>query len=476
MAGNQHWGHASSKDLYTWNNHPIAIFPGGPTEGIFSGSAVVDVNNTSGFFPNQTNGVVAIYTLNTPESESQHIAYSHDNGFSFTKYANNPVIAPGGTNPTQFRDPKVIWYEPTESWVMVVAFPIDFKVGIFTSPNLKDWTPASNFSHVGVTGLQYECPNLVEMRVEDSTDSDKPKYVMFISINPGGPLGGSITEYFVGTFNGTHFEADDARTRFTDFAKDNYAGQFFYGVPAEKDQISVNWASNWQYTNSVPTAGQEVGDGFRSVMSVPRGQYLKDLPRQGLTLISYPSNIMSIVESELAYEKSFGNGTLLVDYSAVKSGAVYFEANITGLTSRDSLQGAINFAISSSGSGESLTCGTDVGSGDVWFDRGRTTGFQNIFFNDKFSATALYNEKEGSWRLSAVVDRSIIEIFVNGGELGATSVFFPTQPLDLLMLRVHGLNHTATASVGVWALKAAWLDQAGPDGIVTGSNTTQVGV
>jgi beta-fructofuranosidase len=124
VAGNQHWGHATSKDLYTWMNQPIALFPGGPTEGVFSGAAVIDANNTSGFFPDQTNGVVAIYTINVPESQTQHIAYSHDNGYSFTKYENNPVIAPGGTNPTQFRDPKVIWYEPSEKWVMVVAYPI----------------------------------------------------------------------------------------------------------------------------------------------------------------------------------------------------------------------------------------------------------------------------------------------------------------------------------------------------------------
>ncbi|RMZ68161.1 glycoside hydrolase family 32 [Pyrenophora seminiperda CCB06] len=471
VAGNQHWGHATSKDMYTWTNQPIAIFPGGPTEGVFSGSAVIDANNTSGFFPAQSNGVVAIYTINTPDNQTQHIAYSHDNGFSFIKYADNPVIVPGGTNPTQFRDPKVIWYEPTKSWVMIVAYPIDFKIGIFTSPNLKDWTPTSNFSDHGLTGLQYECPNMVEMRVEGSKEGDEPKYVMLISINPGAPLGGSITEYFVGTFNGTHFQADDARTRLTDFAKDNYAGQFFYGIPANEDQIAINWASNWQYTQTVPTAGKEVGDGFRSVMTVPRRQYLKDLPRQGLTLMSYPRNIMSIAESQLAYEESVGNGTVFVDYSAIESGAIYFEANVTGLTTGDSLDGTINFAISSSVSGESVTGGTALSSADVWLDRGRTDGYQSPFFNDKFSATAIYNEFEGSWRISAVVDRSVIEMFLNGGELSATSVFFPTQPLDLLMVRFSGLNATVKASVGVWGLKAAWLDQADANGTVAGNAT-----
>jgi beta-fructofuranosidase len=470
VAGNQHWGHATSDDLYTWTNQPIAIFPGGPTEGVFSGSAVVDVNNTSGFFPNQTNGVVAVYTINVPENQTQHIAYSHDGGYSFTKYEQNPVIKPGGTNPTQFRDPKVIWYEDTQSWVMVVAYPVDFKIGIFSSPNLIDWTPHSNFSHYGVTGLQYECPNLVEMPVHGSNSSDS-LYTMLISINPGGPLGGSITEYFVGTFNGTHFDALDPQTRFTDFAKDNYAGQFFYGIPAGEDQVTINWASNWQYTNVVPTSGDEVGDGFRSAMTVPRGHYLKDLPRFGLSLISYPYNIMSIVDRELASNKSLNNGTVLLDYSDVESGAIYFEANITGLTTAASLAGSLNFTFSSSVSGESISGGTFISSGDVWLDRGKTDGFQSPYFNDKFSATGLYNEKEGTWTLSGIVDRSIIEVFLNGGELSATSVFFPTRPLDTMALRISGLNSTVTASVGVWALKAAWLDQANVNGTVSGNVT-----
>ncbi|EDU43975.1 SacC Beta-fructosidase levanase invertase [Pyrenophora tritici-repentis] len=475
IAGTQHWSHATTKDLYTWTNQPIAIFPGGPTEGIFSGSIVIDTNNTSGFFPGQDNGVVAIYTVNTPEQQTQDIAYSHDNGISFIKYANNPIIKPGGTHSNQFRDPKVIWYAPTESWVMVVAYPIDFKIGIFTSPNLKDWTPTSNFSNHGLTGLQYECPNMVEIPVEGAKEGDEPKYLMLISINPGAPLGGSIAEYFVGTFNGTHFEAEDSKTRLTDFAKDNYAGQFFYGIPSDKHQITIDWASNWQYTNEVPTAGKEVGDGFRGVMTVPRGHYLKRLPRQGLALISYPVNIKSIAEKELAYEKSLGDGTVFVDYSSVKSGAIYFEANVTGLTTGDSLDGTISFTFSSSKSGESVTGGTSLSSGDIWLDRSRTEGYQSPFFNDKFSATGLYNEADGSWKISAIMDRSIIELFLNGGELSATSLCYPTTPLDTLMVRVSGLNQTATASVGVWALKAAWLDQADVNGTVSG-NTTHGGV
>ncbi|KAF2795971.1 glycoside hydrolase family 32 protein [Melanomma pulvis-pyrius CBS 109.77] len=465
VAGNQHWGHATSSDLYSWTNQPIALFPGGPTEGIFSGSAVIDVNNTSGFFPNQKNGVVAIYTLNTPDRQTQEIAYSHDNGYSFIKYGGNPVI---DSNSTQFRDPKVIWHAPTERWIMVIAYSVGFEIGIYSSPNLIAWTHESNFTRHGILGLQYECPNLVEMPVSGRSDAST-MWVLLISNNPGAPLGGSITQYFPGSFNGTHFEAIDGATRLTDFAKDNYAGQFFYNIPASQDQISINWASNWQYTNVVPTAGE----GFRSAMTVPRGHYLTKLPRLGMSLISYPYNVSAVTEQELAYNSSLGNGTIFVDYSTVRSGALYFEANITGLTDSSSLAGTLNFTFSSAATGESVSGGTFLASGDFWLDRGRSSaGFLNPFFTDKFSQLGLYNGN-GAWRISGIIDRSIIEVFLNGGELSATSVFFPTQPLDLMTLSIKGINEKATTSVGVWGLRAAWLNEADVNGTVVGNVTRE---
>lgn len=463
VAGNQHWGHATSKDLLTWINQPIALFPGGPTEGIFSGSAVVDVNNTSGFFSNQTNGVVAIYTLNTPERQTQDIAYSYNSGYSFIKYENNPVI---DSNSTQFRDPKVFWHAPTERWVMVVAYSVDFEIGIFSSPNLIEWTHESNFSHHGLLGLQYECPNLVEMPY-NSSEQDAPStlWVMLISINPGAPFGGSISQYFPGTFNGTHFEAVDSTTRLTDFAKDNYAAQFFSGIPSSSSQISIGWASNWQYTNVVPTAQE----GWRSAMTVARDNYLVDLPRTGISLVSYPSNISAAVESEVAYNSSLGNGTLFIDYSTIGSKALYFEANITGLTD-SSLSGTLNFTFSSSATGEYVSGGTFISSGDLWLDRSHSSSWSNPFFTDKFSVTGLY-DGQGMWRISGIIDRSIIELFLNGGEYSATSVFFPTEPLDSLRVSVRGISESATASIGIWALRATWSDQADGEGWVAGNAT-----
>ena len=315
---------------------------------------------------------------------------------------------------------------------------------------------------------------MVEIRVDNGADGQpESRWAMVVSINPGAPLGGSVTQYFLGDFNGTHFIPDDALTRLTDFAKDNYAGQFFYGIPADQDQISLAWASNWQYTNVVPTAGQELGDGFRSAMSVARGHYLKNLPRQGLTMVQYPTNLEAVIDSELASNSSLGNGTVLVDYAQVESGALYFEANITGISGSDALDGTLNFTFLSSVSGESVSGGIILPADSVvWLDRGKTNGFDHPLFTDKFSYGALYDPTQQAYRLSGIVDRSIIEIFFNGGEAAATSVFFPTRPLDTMILKTAGLNDTVTASVAVWSLKATWLDQADSNDTVRGNVTT----
>lgn len=188
---------------------------------------------------------------------------------------------------------------------------------------------------------------------------DRTMWVLQISVNPGAPLGGSVSQYFVGNFNGTHFTPVDGVTRLTDFSKDNYAGQFFYGIPATEKQISFGWASNWQYTDLVPTGNTE---GWRSQMSVPRYQYLANVTAIGYNMFSAPYNIQSIFSQELAYNKSFGNGTILIDYSTVASGALYVEANVTGLTA-STLQGMINMTFISSVSGEFVAVGSPLDSG-----------------------------------------------------------------------------------------------------------------
>ena len=468
IAGNQHWGHATSRDLYRWDNQQIAIFPDNATQGIFSGSAVIDMNNTSGFFPNQTNGVVAIYTLNTPFLQTQDIAYSHDNGYTFVKYSGNPVLDIGSKN---FRDPKVIWHAPTQKWIMIVSYVREFTVGIFTSANLKNWTAASNFSGHGVTGNQWECPNMVEIPMEDS---NKTMYLLYVSINPGAPLGGSIGQYFPGSFNGSHFTSVDSRTRIADFGKDNYAAQFFYGIPGSQPQISIGWASNWQYTSLVPSGPLE---GWQSAATLPRTNYLKNMTRLGYTLVSLPHNISAVanITRPLVSNSSLGNGTMMTPFGSdiIPSNSIYFELNATGLNQSTggglTALSSLNFTLLSSASGESVFGGQFL-SGDAAFflNRGNTR-YTNPFFTNAFSQGTI-TDGNRDLTLAAVLDRSVFEIFLTGGETSAAISVFPEYPFDTLIVKAAGLNAGAKVSVAVWGLEDTWAGLA-TNGTVLGNVT-----
>ncbi|KAI0703922.1 glycosyl hydrolase [Earliella scabrosa] len=470
VGGNQHWGHATSSDLYHWVNQPIAIFPPTNDTQVFSGSAVVDVNNTSGFFPNQTNGVVAIYTLNTPRAQVQEIAYSLDSGHTFTRYAENPVV---DINSPQFRDPKVIWHPDTQRWVMAIAYALESTIGFYTSPDLKTWTHASNFTQPAAPGTAYECPNLVQIPLRDPTAAPQPEipglpsasaermYVLFISTNPrASPPGGSATQYFVGAFNGTHFTPADREARWTDFAKDNYAGQYFYGIPDEEDALSIAWAANLQYAGAVPTERE----GWRSAMSLPRRTFLvADPSGSGWDLVSRPEDLSPVRGARLAATEDVGAEPFVVDYSAVGSNAVYFEANVTGLPADPLPSDALlNITFLSPATNESVWCACSFGGEGpfgVVLDRGETRGFDNPNFSASFSTTVL-PRGDGTWALAGVVDRSIVEVFVNGGVQSATATFFATQPLTLVRVTVAGMPPGVSVSAAVYALESVWAGDA----------------
>ncbi|KUI64208.1 Inulinase [Cytospora mali] len=473
VAGNQHWGHATTKDLYHWENQQIALFPPEELVYVFSGSAVVDVNNTSGFFPKQDNGVVAVLTLaryyedGSAGPQVQALAYSHDGGYTFQYYDGNPVI---NSTSTQFRDPKVIWYE--DHWAMVVSYSQEFVVGIFTSPDLKTWTHASNFSHHGLLGAQYECPNMVKLPIRDSAGGSviDEAYVITISVQPGAPLGGSITQYFPGKFNGTHFEAFDAATRLTDFAKDNYAAQFFYGLPDGSNAINIGWASNWQYTQQVPTGTLE---GWRSAMTLPRASYLTKATRIGWVMTNELVDPSPVLDTPLNTTNFEGNGSMTVDFSSVSSNALYIEANVTGLNaSTISASSTLNMTFTSPSSSETLRSGFYFGGDQPFFiDRGHIQGFDNVFFTDKFSVADVWNTSSGTWRLQAVIDRSMLEVFLDGGIHAATVLFYPTEPVTTVTIGTADMPANVQVSISVSALKSAWAEYENEQGIVLGNVT-----
>ena len=233
-------------------------------------------------------------------------------------YTGNPVLDVGSD---QFRDPKVFWYN--DHWVMAVSYAQEFTIGIFTSPNLKDWIHASNFTHHGLLGLQYECPNLVEVPVYGTQETI---FLLQISINPGSPQGGSSSQYFLGDFDGYTFAPIDSVTRNTDFSKDAYAGQFFDNLP-KGEAVSISWASNWEYAQMAPTGELE---GWRSSMAIPRSISVRQLERIGYTEIARPYDLTPVVGQTLA-EHTIGNGSFEVDYSGVYSNAVWLSMNITNL-------------------------------------------------------------------------------------------------------------------------------------------------
>lgn len=419
---------------------------------MFSGSVVVDANNTSGFFPDQTDGVVAIYTLHTPTSESQYIAYSYDSGYTFTVYEGNPVLDIGSD---QFRDPKVIWYE--DHWVMVVAYATEFTIGIFTSNDLKTWDHASNVTDIGLFGLLYECPNLVQVPLwENGKATGELHWVLIISINPGAPQGGSISQYFPGTFDGYKFTPSDGGTRISDFAKDNYAEQFFFGTKAD-EAVSIAWASNWQYTNNLPTASE----GWRSVMSLPRMNYLTKVERTGWEMGSLPYGIDAVRSRELSYDGDFVNKSVIVDYSNVTSGALYFEAtfslppvkNITGVPT-------FNLTFSAPGSSDKLRAGYIFGGSNAgigWIDRRNTSGYggDDPLFTDRFSVAGVALAKT----ISGVIDRTILEMFIDDGAFSGTSLFFPQDKFSNLTLEAQGMPDDAKVTIAVWELNGVWDNQ-----------------
>jgi beta-fructofuranosidase len=231
----------------------------------------------------------------------------------------------------------------------------------------------------------------------------------------------------------------------------------------------MDWASNWQYTDNVPTANE----GWRSSMTVFRQNHLKKLPTIGWDLVSSPFNISSQFSKVLASNSSLGNNSILLDYSNVPSGALYFEANITGL-SPNTLAGSLNFTFTSSVSGENVQGGTIPG-GYTWLSRRNTNwGGDNPYFTDKFSSNGIYSGSEnGTWAISGILDRTILELFVNGGEQSGTMTFFPDYPLDTLRIGAKDIPEGAGVSVAIWGLKDAWASQANDAGLVLGNTTTK---
>ena len=259
------WGHAVSPDLFSWQELPVAITCTEET-GIFSGSTVIDYTNSTGFGSVENPAMVAIYTehKNNKSKQSQCLAFSLDNGRTFTKYEGNPIL---DINSPDFRDPKVQWIN--DKWLMTIARPDLHQISFFTSKNLKEWEHLSDFGPAAEVGGCWECPDLFQLG---------DKWVLIVSLNPGGYQVGSGTQYFLGQWNGKEFIADDVKTRWLDYGRDNYAGITFNNAPQDR-RIFLGWMSNWEYAHTFPT------QPWRGAMTLPR-----ELSLHGDRIIQTPIN------------------------------------------------------------------------------------------------------------------------------------------------------------------------------------------
>ncbi len=403
--GNMHWGHAVSKDLINWEHRPQAIAPDA-LGTIFSGSAVVDYDNTAGF---GAGAIVAIYTQNS-DRQVQSIAYSTDNGRTFTKYENNPVLV---SEARDFRDPKVFWHQGTQRWIMVLA--VGQEMQIFSSPNLKDWTYESRFGEGrGAHGGVWECPDLIELPVEGTNGK---KWVLLCNLNPGGPFGGSATQYFVGSFDGKEFICEDEPnvTKWMDWGKDHYAAVTWSNAPQDR-KIALAWMSNWQYANDVPTLQ------YRSANSVPRDLSLFVCDGETYLKSSPSAELLNL--RGVSKERSFTvNGTRTFNEILPGNEGAY-EMELTIKNRNAEVIGLRLF----NEAGEEVDMNYNLKEKKFSMDR-RKSG--NVSFNENFPMTTWTAiEGKDEMKLRLFVDKSSIEAFGDDGRFAMTNLVFPSMPYN----------------------------------------------
>ncbi|HEX2683438.1 MAG TPA: glycoside hydrolase family 32 protein [Ferruginibacter sp.] len=408
--GPMHWGHATSTDMVHWQHQPIALYPDS-LGYIFSGSAVADVNNTSGLGKDGKTPLVAIFTHHDPEGEktgkvnyqNQSLAYSLDDGKTWTKYPGNPVLKNPGIK--DFRDPKVSWYEAGKKWLMTLA--TQDRITFFSSPNLKDWTKESEFGqNIGAHGGVWECPDLFPMNYHN-----EKVWVLLVSINPGGPNAGSATQYFTGKFDGKTFTPYDTTVRWIDYGPDDYAGVTWSNTGDRR--IFLGWMSNWLYGTSVPT------EKWRSAMTVPRDLSLEKIDGKYFLMSRPVPELNSITENPVSKENITTNNLDLTTITGKLAGPAKLELKLNELS---------NFTITlANDSAQKLVIGYDKASNNYYIDR---TGAGNVNFKEGFAAkhTAPRILKTPNTSITLILDVASVELFADDGLTVMTEIFFPGKP------------------------------------------------
>ncbi|GAA4299785.1 glycoside hydrolase family 32 protein [Compostibacter hankyongensis] len=420
--GHMSWGHATSADLIHWKHLPVAIpeIMGSDTTWRFSGSAVLDKDNTSGWCKNG-NCLVAIYTghQQNPAKESQFVAYSNDGGITFTNYEKNPVI---DLEKHDFRDPNVWWYAPGKYWLMTVVLPTEHKALFYRSPDLKSWTLLSEFGPQGYTGSNWECPFLIRLPVE-GTKNEK-KWVLVISAAGGR---GVFEQYFVGDFDGRAFKNDNPKDTVLTL---DYGDTYYAAIPWNNLPEGRHTYIGWMIPNPQPTFP------WRGQMSIPRDLSLRQTPN-GLRLIQRPAAVISNQLDELSHGRTLalknlriGKKEAALDKNGkIKGNAWWMKATLTVAPGADA---GFKIAQEKDAAGRTIhetIVGYDAASRQVYIDRSRTGGDIN---KDRARQAVTLQAPARELRLEILLDRSSLEVFVNDGEAALTTYIYPVEGADQL--------------------------------------------
>lgn len=442
--GPMHWGHAISTDLVHWQHLPIALYPDS-LGYIFSGSAVVDFNNSSGFGNPENPPIVAIFTHHNQKLEdlgqnnfqTQSLAFSLDKGRTWKKYDGNPVLPNPDLN--DFRDPKVMWHLESGKWIMTLA--AGDHVRFYSSIDLKEWIFESEFGeNSGAHGGVWECPDLFELPVEDLEGTKK--WVLLVSMNPGAPNGGSGTQYFVGSFDGHSFTNDNIKTNWIDYGTDNYAGVTWANV--ETRRIFLGWMSNWAYAKKVPT------HPWRSAMTVPRELTLVN--QEGELLIrSKPIAELNQIMTPLISKKQLNleKEGLTIEFPENELSVSVIEMNMF-------LENGAELIIEVSNTlNQKVIVGYNSELGQLYIDR---TQAGEDDFHEAFASkihVAEINRVEGNINLKLMLDKSSIEVFFAEGMYVMTDLVFPEQEYNTLKLYMKSEKATLE-NLSVSSVKSIW--------------------
>lgn len=388
---------------------------------IYSGSAVVDWHNRSGFGTGGQPPLVAVYTAHHTDRplQNQHLAYSNDRGRTWTTYAHNPVLDIGAAD---FRDPKVFWHEPTGRWIMVVSLAVQRKLSLYASPDLKQWTHLSDFGPAGSVEGIWECPDLFPLAVDG--DPARITWVLLLNVNPGAPAGGSGCQYFVGDFDGTRFTAEPGDALWVDHGADFYAAVTWSDLPeSDGRRLALGWMNNWVYGNQLPTSP------WRGAMTVPRELTLRDTAA-GPRLAQQPAREVERLRegAPLAFSGSFESA------AAWLAGQTDLPSLLEVELACEGLPAAARFALElRTGPGEQTSLHVDGRQGRLLLDRTRSG---NTSFADSFAAVhaAPWPRGRDAFDARVLVDTCSMEVFAGQGAVVLTDLVFPSPGARQLRL------------------------------------------